>query len=235
MSTRSKRAVPPKRSPRSPRLSEQEVFAAALALIEAHGVEALAMRGLAQKLGVTAMAIYHYVPSKEALLDRLAESLLATVQTPEPSSRSWEAQLRAYALSIWDCLSPYPGLSRSVLERPPIKAFGRLNMYVLSLLRAAGFDQARALLAMLSVQTQLGGALAAQARFAGPSRRRRRRRAAGARVKVTPEAQQMIEHLRSLDARAWMEFGLDALIAGLRQQLASEAVAAGAPRSIARA
>jgi AcrR family transcriptional regulator len=197
-------------------LSREEIFDAALALIQASGVEKLSMRSLAQKLGVTAMAIYHHVPNKEALLDGAAEALLATVPTPAPSSDAWELQLRNYALSIWQLLSRYPGMSRVVLERPPMHAVGRLNLYGFSVLRTAGFDEPDAMRGLMSLNLYLAGALSAHDRATRLGRRRRTLR--GARPKFPDEVLQFFELLRRVDMRTWTDFGIDTVIAGLRAQ-----------------
>ena len=50
-------------------LTRARIFAAALEIIDADGLAALSMRRLGTSLGVEAMAIYHHVPNKDALLD----------------------------------------------------------------------------------------------------------------------------------------------------------------------
>jgi TetR/AcrR family tetracycline transcriptional repressor len=219
--SRGKRSAPQPATPRAPRFTEQDILDAALAFVRAQGIEALGMRSLAKTLGVTPMALYHYVPSKAALFDRLAESMMSTVATPEASSERWEEQLRAYARAVWDRVAVYPGLSRIALERPPLKAAGRLTMYVLSVLQAAGFDQKSAVLATVTFQSYLGSAVSAQVRRTR-SRRTPRSKAARQRGKLPPEAQQFIALLSQVDPHAAREFGLDTMIAGLRAERDAE-------------
>lgn len=214
--SRKKRGAPPAKT-RATRLTEQDILDTALAFIQAKGIEALGMRSLAKQLGVTPMALYHHVPGKEALLDRLAESMLAAVPTPPASSASWEAQLRAFALSIWDRMAMYPGLSRIALERPPMKASGRLSMHVFSVLQAAGFDRRSALLGTFGFQIYIGGVVSAQVRGAR-IRRMPRSKLASQRARLAPEAQQFIDLITQVDTRGMMEFGLDTMIAGLRAE-----------------
>ncbi|WP_373064140.1 TetR family transcriptional regulator [Gemmatimonas sp.] len=52
------------RSTRQP-LSRALVLERAMALADAHGVDALTMRSLASELGVEAMSLYHHVANKE--------------------------------------------------------------------------------------------------------------------------------------------------------------------------
>lgn len=53
-------------------LSRERITEAALDLVEERGLKGLTMRALGERLGVEAMAIYHYFPSKEALLEAVS-------------------------------------------------------------------------------------------------------------------------------------------------------------------
>jgi AcrR family transcriptional regulator len=58
-------------------LTPERIVDAALALADAHGLEALTMRRLGAALGVEAMSLYRHVASKDALLDTLGDALVA--------------------------------------------------------------------------------------------------------------------------------------------------------------
>ncbi|MPY93787.1 MAG: TetR family transcriptional regulator [Acidimicrobiia bacterium] len=81
-------------------LSRARVVAEALALVDAHGTEALTMRRLGACLGVEAMSLYNHVESKDDLLDGIASLLLELVEVPEPPEQDWRRQLRAIASSV---------------------------------------------------------------------------------------------------------------------------------------
>ncbi|CAH9419879.1 Transcriptional regulator, AcrR family [Streptomyces globisporus] len=55
------------------RLSRERVLLAALEVVDRDGLAGLSMRKLGAELGVEAMALYRYAPSKDALLDGLVE------------------------------------------------------------------------------------------------------------------------------------------------------------------
>ena len=57
-------------------LSRERVLAAAVALVDGHGLPALTMRRLAVDLGVEAMSLYYHLPGKEGLLDGLVETVV---------------------------------------------------------------------------------------------------------------------------------------------------------------
>jgi AcrR family transcriptional regulator len=82
---------------RQAKLSRPLVLAAAVELVDAHGIEALSMRSLAARLGVEAMSLYNHVPSKEALLDGIVETVLDEVHAPV-DDHSWRETLQELAL-----------------------------------------------------------------------------------------------------------------------------------------
>ena len=57
-------------------LSRAEILDAALGLADEQGLAAVSMRAVAQRLGVTPMALYRHVGDKDGLLDALVERLL---------------------------------------------------------------------------------------------------------------------------------------------------------------
>ncbi|MGO1317059.1 MAG: TetR/AcrR family transcriptional regulator [Cellulomonadaceae bacterium] len=67
-------------------LSLAQIVKAAIDVADASGIESLSMRSIAQHLGVGAMTLYRYVPSKAALLDLTLDHL----QTP---SDLWGGEL----------------------------------------------------------------------------------------------------------------------------------------------
>lgn len=56
-------------------LDRERIAEAALSLIDHTGIEKFTMRALGQQLGVDPMAIYHYLPNKEAVFDAIVEVL----------------------------------------------------------------------------------------------------------------------------------------------------------------
>ena len=82
---------------RQAKLNCSEILSSAVALVDERGVEALSMRGLAAELGVEAMSIYNHVPSKDALLDGIVETVLDEVHAPAGLG-TWQETLRELAL-----------------------------------------------------------------------------------------------------------------------------------------
>ena len=73
-------------------LRQANVLDGAMELLDAEGLDGLTMRKLGAALNVQGGALYRHFPSKEALLDAMAERLLAGVAEPLPD-RPWPDRL----------------------------------------------------------------------------------------------------------------------------------------------
>ena len=109
------------------RLSEESIVTAALELVDGEGVKAVTMRRLAEPLGVNPMAFYHHFPNKDALLNRVTEEVIATIELPDPDL-DWESWTREFINRTKDALLSHPSRVELLLERPG-SGGGYLNMF----------------------------------------------------------------------------------------------------------
>ena len=102
-------AIPTRRGPK-PRFTQADLVDAALALVDAGGFQALSLRAVARELGVTSMAVYTYVSSRQELsrlvVDRLISERLSTFTWPA----EWPDALRAFADNLSDLIEQHPAL-----------------------------------------------------------------------------------------------------------------------------
>lgn len=130
--------------PRAP-LSAERVLETAVVLAQREGLEALTMRRLADELGAGAMTVYHYVPNKEALLDRMVDVVFGEIELPTTDA-DWKTALRRRALSTRMALNRHRwavGLMESRTTPGPNSL--RLHDAVLGVLREAGFSVEQAI------------------------------------------------------------------------------------------
>jgi TetR/AcrR family transcriptional regulator, tetracycline repressor protein len=185
---------------------------AALAVIQAEGLDALSMRRLSRQLERSAMAAYWYVSDKRELLDLVAGRLLSRVEVPDPDSGPWDERLRAVIDGIDDQLHSHPGIAIVLLERMQ-STDRRLMNGVLEILHSAGFEGPKVFLSYAMIHTYLFGRYQV--------------------VGFTPDLDvelpdledtivQLRPHLAGLHGRDFFSYGVDTIIEGLRVQLSAQ-------------
>jgi len=108
--------------PRSPLLSRERIVSAALALVDAEGLPALSTRRLATELGVSGPSLYNHFATKDALLEAVADSVIARVDISALGERPWPEALRAWAASYRATLAEHPNLVPVVAHGPGRRA-----------------------------------------------------------------------------------------------------------------
>jgi AcrR family transcriptional regulator len=128
------------------KITREVVLAAALEIIDRDGADGLSMRRLARALGRDPMILYRHAPSKAALLDGVAEIVLAQLKV-DSGDRDWAAQLRAVARDYRRLALAHPNVVPLLVTRPlatplALRPQGTLRPLedVLALLTRAGFS-----------------------------------------------------------------------------------------------
>jgi AcrR family transcriptional regulator len=136
-------------------LSRERVVTAAVEFIEDEGLPALMMRRLGEQLGVEAMSLYRYVPSREDLLDAVVEHILVQMQQDtdviDAPEHGWQDFLQRLAHGVRRVAlahpKAFPLVASRPLEapwlRPPLRSLDWVEKF-LNGLRAEGFDDADA-------------------------------------------------------------------------------------------
>lgn len=103
-----------------PSRSAEEVIAAAVALADAEGLAAVSMRRVAEAVGLSAMALYTYVPSKAELIDVMLDRVAAEAADPPPEARTWRERLEFIARQRWLLGQKHPWTLQVSTHRPPL-------------------------------------------------------------------------------------------------------------------
>jgi AcrR family transcriptional regulator len=122
-------------------LTRERILRAAVDLADGQGLAGLSMRGLAARLGVEAMSLYHHVRSKDELLAGALELVLAEVTLPDPEVAP-KAALRSAAMSAHAAYDRHrwaAALVMSPLPASPIRF--RWMESVLGALASAGLPE----------------------------------------------------------------------------------------------
>jgi len=195
-------------------LEKSTIVQAALQLLDKVGLEGLSTRKLAQDLGVQGPSLYWHFKSKRELLNHMAEAMLTEhLPTPGPleSDQPWDAWLLTGAYCIRAAaLSRRDGAQVLAAGRPTGTSQALSMPGMLRRLMDAGFSDAAAHHVLVTIGSfTIGYALVEQSGMAEPKRS---------------------------DHAAGFAYGIQALLSGLRDQLAlgdaalPESPAAPAPR-----
>ena len=98
----------------------QEILDAALALADDQGLDAVSMRAVAERTGVTAMALYPHVGSKAELLDGMLGRLIADAGPVPDPELDWRERLRMLLRSARQLTHRHPWAAALVFSRPSV-------------------------------------------------------------------------------------------------------------------
>jgi AcrR family transcriptional regulator len=99
-------------------LSREKIAAAALAVADAEGFEAVSMRRLAQELKVGTMSLYYYVKTKDDLIAVMDDALMAEALLPS-LPKGWRRAITEIATRTHSVFLRHPWALVSMLSAPP--------------------------------------------------------------------------------------------------------------------
>jgi len=210
-------------------LTRDAIVEVALRHLDEHGLDALSLRKIAAELGVSAPTLYWYVNSKRELLDLMAVALFS--RTRDNSKQGafaelpwWEA-FEHRSRSIYLSMIEHRDSARVVAGNRPTPSVLAGVELVLAKLVSAGFTPGQAQQALLAVGAYIGGsALEWQSE-------RDRAESGGSDEAIFAELTDsdryptLAEAVRSVefhDPLQTFDFGLKALMAGLRAMVESD-------------
>lgn len=203
-------------------LTREKVTAAAVEMIDRDGPEVFSLRRLAAELGIEAMSLYNHVPSKDALLDDVAEWLLGEVDFSGAGADTgtWQQRLRAHAAAFRTAALRHPKAFQLVVTRPTQSPAALKNIRC-ALASVADLDLAprelvhivRAFAAFIvgTIMRELGTLATVGSRDPEHGRRRL------SEITATgdPLLVSVAPHLAVADHEAEYHYGIELLIAGL--------------------
>lgn len=145
--------------PRDRGLSQQEIVAAAIAVADAEGPEAISMRRIAREVRAGVMSLYWHVASKEELIGLMLETLEAGFQVPDPTG-NWRADLQELAHRQRAGMLRHPWVMEFVASRPPSGPNDARNLEaMLGTVAGLGLDARMTMDILMTVVTYVMGAV----------------------------------------------------------------------------
>jgi AcrR family transcriptional regulator len=126
--------------PRPRSLTDGQLVAAALSVIDRDGLSALTMRAVARELGVATMGLYRYVSDRQALEVLVVDHVIRSVDLSLPKV-GWQERLRMLLDRVRVAVARHPGIVPLVLRhREAARGSLRLIEAMLSELTDGGLD-----------------------------------------------------------------------------------------------
>jgi AcrR family transcriptional regulator len=131
------------RKGRRPSFSRTAITAAAVALADTEGLEAVTMRRVAAEIGAGVMSLYTYAPDKETLLELMVDHVSGELTVTDPPTGDWRADLKAIAHLQRAHMLRHPWLPAALVTRrvPGPNTLAFLE-HALAVLRPTGLDGA---------------------------------------------------------------------------------------------
>lgn len=124
-------------------IDRESIVLQAVRTVRDEGLAALTVRNLADRLGVTAAALYRHVRDKDELLTLVADAVFSEIEIPSATDGDWAYRLELIARRGRDVLSGYPGLGLYALKSTrtfPAPHAQRIADAALGLMAEGGFD-----------------------------------------------------------------------------------------------
>ena len=116
---------------RADALSKERIVATAIAILDAHGGDALTFRTLAAHLTTGAGAIYWYVADKDELLAAAADHVVMQALAGTGEESDPQDAIRAITLAVFDAVDAHPWLGAQLNREPwrpgPLRIFEALG------------------------------------------------------------------------------------------------------------
>ncbi|GAA0943944.1 TetR/AcrR family transcriptional regulator [Nonomuraea longicatena] len=110
--------TPGQRGPNA-QLTVDAIVRAAIRVADANGLETLSMQRVAAELGYSTMSIYNHVPSKDLLLELMADAA-AGEPPPSEDTQDWKGAVLRWAGHLWATFQLHPWILRIPLDHAPI-------------------------------------------------------------------------------------------------------------------
>ena len=124
---------------RRPPLSRDAIVDAALAILDAEGVDALTIRRLGEKLGTGSASLYWHIAGKDELCELVYDRIMGEIELPALDPARWSDQLKQLARQAYRAMLSHNDAVRLSIGRPPAGPNTlRIVEWMLALMRGAG-------------------------------------------------------------------------------------------------
>ncbi len=228
----------PQRRRRDP-LTQEAIVDAALAVLDADGLDLLSMRHVGRTLNTTAAALYWHVGSKDGLLDLIFDRVIGEQEVPDPDPERWPEQLKEVARSMRATILGHRDIVRLSIGRLALGPNAlRYADRVLAILRAGGLPPALAVAGHHLLFSVVIGFCIDETGEGGrppedpPGEDMARAYLVSLPAERFPHLVELAEHIAAPDADERFELLLDVYVDGLAQRASASTKRSSSSRSL---
>ena len=102
-----------------PKLTVTDIGRAAVEVADADGLDAVSMKAIAQRLGVTTMSLYRYVEAKEDVFEIMLDVAYGRPGPRVAAGGDWRERIASWAGAVAEVQRARPWMARVPMTRPP--------------------------------------------------------------------------------------------------------------------
>jgi AcrR family transcriptional regulator len=150
-------------------LTRDEIIGAALRIVDSEGLDALSMRRLGTELGVGATSVYWHVRNKDQLLALVTDRIIGEIVAESPRVEGWREQLTEIARTFRTVFARHRNVAAIMAEQMTVGANTLTAVEeIVGILRSAGFEGPRLVLAYVTVFNWASAFVVFEARQGAP-------------------------------------------------------------------
>jgi AcrR family transcriptional regulator len=200
--------------PRPKSLTEDQIAAAALAVLDREGLSGLSMRAVAKELGVGTMSLYRYVDSRDELERLVVDLVLDAAAVERPVELPWQEQIEVLVGRVRAAVGRHTAVGPLLLvHRESSLATQRWGETVMAALATGGIVGTERVVAFRTLLGWLLGTI--QVEHLGPLAGAGTRALAALSPEDYPNLTDVARHALELDPDEAVRRGLQILLRGL--------------------
>jgi AcrR family transcriptional regulator len=155
----------PRQAPRDtpPAFSREQITQAAVDLADRHGLAAVSMRRIAERIGSAPTSLYWYVSTKEEIYELMVDAVIGQIELPRRPSGDWRADLTSIAWATRGSLARHPWFAQLGIHPVPGPQTLRYGDIGMRSLAGLGLDQRSQVNILAAVNNYIFGFLRREA------------------------------------------------------------------------
>jgi AcrR family transcriptional regulator len=156
-----------------PAFSREEITRTAVDLADRHGLAAVSMRRIAERIGSAPTSLYWYISTKDEIYELMVDAVIGEIEIPGRPSGDWRADLSFIAWATRATLARHPWFAQLGIHPIPGPATRRYGEIAQRSLAGLGLDEASQVNVVAAVNNYIVGFLGRDAAWRDLLRRTR--------------------------------------------------------------